>query len=215
MKNKLSLGVIFLIVYSSLVFASDNAPPSLPSEYWGTVTMDGNPAANGLAILAEVNGVDYTQENPVTFNNGYYNIMLVNGDRELTYLNDPTCATHWAAGEACVPCSTNPADEDYCIEGPQNGAIVKIKINGVGIMPNVDWFIGSSYEVNTIAPLGDWSKEGCVDMTDIGYFANHYLEICTPLIPEICDFYDIYKDNLIDMADVGVFANHYGEGCGG
>jgi len=209
MKSKLACGLIVLVLFSMSVFASvDSAPPAIPSEYWGTVTLDGAPAGDGLAVTAEVGGTDYAQAS--TTSSGYYNVILVGGDRPLTYNDDPDCLNH--PGEACIPCVQDTSD---CIEGPQDNSDVKIKISSTGSMPYVDWVEGSSYDVNIVAPLGDWSKEGCVDMTDIGYFANWYLQICTPLIPEECDIYDLYRDYVIDMADVGVFANNYLVGCGG
>src|SRR3989338_5443857 len=137
------LGCIFLvflvgIIFSFSVYAGDNAPPALPSEFWGQVMQEGSPAADGLAVTAEVSGVNYAQAS-VT-GSGMYNVMLVNGDRELTYNNDRDCSIHNAVSEVCVPC----VDEADCIEGPQDNSDVLIKINGIGTMPYADYVEGSS-----------------------------------------------------------------------
>ena len=59
MKSKLACGLIVLVLFSMSVFASvDSAPPAIPSEYWGTVTLDGAPAGDGLAVTAEVGGTN-------------------------------------------------------------------------------------------------------------------------------------------------------------
>ncbi len=196
-----------------MVFASDNAPPALPVEIWGQATVDGSPAANDLVITAEVDGVNYAQGSPITFNNGLYNVMLVGGDRELTYLGDYDCSDRWNRNppEACVQCSENQASEDYCIEGPQDDAKISIKINSITSMPFFSWLWGSSEEVDVITPIGDWDGAGCVDMADFGYFANHYGE--TPASSGWNIVYDLFGDDVVDMADFGYFANHYGEGC--
>lgn len=231
MKSRMILGIIMLSILSSLVFADgDDAPPALPSEYWGGVTNFGSAAADGLAIVAEVNGVDYTQGNPVTFNNGVYNIMSINGDRPLTYNDDSDCSDHWNRDppEACIQCTPCQGgncvlgyNENTCIEGPQDGAIINIKINGVGVMPSVDWLDwlndpSIEEEVDIVTPIGDWSKDGCVDGADFGFYANHYGEICPQVHPlPLCRIYDLILDGEVDGADFGPFANHYGEGCGG
>ena len=207
--KKINLSLVFfvaILVSSFSVCASDNAPPAIPSEYWGSVTMNGVLAANGLIVEALVNGINYAQ--PSQTLNGYYNIILIGGDRELTYEGDPTCAVHWGAGQACVPCDLGiPGD---CVEGPQDGADIMVKINNIGNMPWLDWEAGSSKQEDIVNPIGDWNKLGCVDMTDFTYFANHYGE--TPASPNWVSMYDVYKDDTIDMTDFTVFANHYNEG---
>lgn len=211
MKYKLILGLIILSILSSFVFASDNAPPALPMEVWGNVTVDGSPAINGLVVRAEVDGVNYAQASVTS--GGEYNIILAGGDHELTNLSDYNCAIANAAGRACIPCSTDPLNEDYCIEGPQDRNKIIIKVDSNQVMPAVDWVKGTAENINSVTPLGDWDKNGCVDMADFGYFANNYNQICAYLIPEACDYYDLFRDYGIDMADFGIFANYYGRGC--
>lgn len=211
MKDKLVYGLILLVLCCGLVSAVDNAPPALPMEIWGTATMDGAPASDGLAVTAEIDGVDHAQVS--TTSGGNYDIIIAGGDHELTNLSDPTCAIAWGAGNACIPCSTNPADPDYCIDGPTNGKQVKVKVGTDDVMPSLDYVMGAAENLGLISPVGDWDENGCVDMGDFGYFANTYNTICAYLIPEECDYYDLFRDYLIDMADFGTFANYYGEGC--
>ena len=128
--------IVFLIMSISFVFASDDAPPALPSEHWGLV--DNGNVADSLTVTGEINSINYAQ--PSQTSGGYYDILLVGGDRELTYNNDRDCSVHWAAGEACVPCD----NESDCIEGPQDGAEVSIKIDSTEASPKVTWLNGSS-----------------------------------------------------------------------
>jgi len=128
--------IVFLIISISFVFASDDAPPALPSEHWGLV--DNGNVADSLTVTGEINSINYAQ--PSQTLGGYYDILLVGGDRELTYNNDRDCSVHWAAGEACVPCD----NESDCIEGPQDGAEVSIKIDSTEASPKVTWLNGSS-----------------------------------------------------------------------
>jgi len=125
MKYKLILGLIILSMFSSIVFASDNAPPPIPIEYWGRLIIDGEPAPDGTPV-DYFNGEEWVNTTTV---DGWYNIILTGGDSDLTFLNDPTCAIHVGDGEACIPCSTNPADPDYCVEGPQEGDTVNISVD--------------------------------------------------------------------------------------
>ena len=196
--------VILLVLISGFACASDDAPPEIPAQYWGLITLNGGAAGNGLAVTAEVGGINRAQSSLTS--GGYYNVILTGGDKSLTYDSDRTCATHWAAGQACVPC-TSTAD---CIEGPQDGADIMIKVSGVGNMPWLDWAKVSNSRTDIVNPIGDWEKGGCVDMADFGFFANHYGE--TPASPGWNVMYDIIKDDSVDMADFGVFANHYNEG---
>jgi hypothetical protein len=128
--------LILIIIIIPFSLASDDAPPSIPSEYWGLV--DSGSAADGQAVQGFVGNIDYAQPSQTT--GGYYDVILVNGDRELTYNDDRACATHWAAQQACVPCNN---DSD-CIEGPQDSAAVTVKINGVETSPQLSWLRGSN-----------------------------------------------------------------------
>ena len=209
---KISLSLLLTsIILSLFVYAGDDAPPALLTEFWGDLTQNGVAVPDGLAVTAEVDGVNYAQSS-FTYA-GMYDVMLVGGDRELTYNDDRNCAIHWGAGEACVPC----VDEADCIEGPQDGDLIKIKVDNSaipaddGTMPYTLWEFGSNLQMSIITPIGDWAGDGCVDMTDFGYFANHYGESSASMGWSY--MYDIFWDDIIDMADFGIFANHYGEGC--
>jgi len=210
-KIKLFLSIFVAVLISSFcVFASDDAPPAIPAEYYGTATVNGAAAADGLAVTGEVDGVNYAQSSQTL--DGYYNIILVDGDRELTYNDDKDCATHWSAGEACVPC----VDEADCIEGPQDGDIITLKIDGSEVMPLcLSWAKGEVTEIEAISPIGDWSKNGCVNLaSDFPYFGAHYEFICSDPGWEL--IYDLNCDCNINLAgDFPVFATHYEEGCGG
>lgn len=213
MKNtKISLSLILTsIILTFFVSAGDDAPPALPSEFWGDLTQNGAPVPDGLSVTAEVDGVNYAQVSVTS--GGMYDVILVDGDRELTYFADQDCSVHLAASQACVPCS----GEEDCIEGPQDADLIKIKVDNSaipaddGTMPFTLWELGSNTYMELVTPIGDWDGAGCVDMADFGYFANHYGE--SSASPGWNYIYDIFWDDAIDMADFGIFANHYGEGC--
>jgi len=106
-------------MFSSLVLAADTPPP-IPTEYWGRLMIDGAPAADGT----EVKYYDGSEWITTTTVDGWYNIIMTGGDSPLSYNNDRDCSIHWAAEEACIPC-TSDAD---CIEGPQEGDDVNLVV---------------------------------------------------------------------------------------
>ena len=139
MRNEiLIIGLILLI---PIAFAE--SPPAIPMEVWGEATLDGSPVGDGLNVEAKVDGVDYAQA--TVTQDGFYDVILVNGDRPLTYNDDSNCAVHWGAGEACVPCipgygPDHPGNElDYCIEGPQDGQGINIVIDSKPTIPVTVW----------------------------------------------------------------------------
>jgi hypothetical protein len=123
MKLKLICGLIISIlsisIFSTLVFA--DAPPPIPTEYWGRLMIDGQPAPDGTEVKYW-NGEEWTT---TTTLDGWYNIILTGGDSPLTYNDDPDCSTHWANQEACIPCTQNVD----CVEGPQQGDTVQLVVN--------------------------------------------------------------------------------------
>lgn len=141
MKYKLVFGLVILSILSGLVFASDNAPPPIPTEYWGRLIINGSPAPDGTEVKY-FNGQEWII---TTTKGGWYGIILTGGDRPLTYNDDPTCANHWAAGEACIPCTQNVD----CVEGPKEGNNVNISGNNVPV--SVTWSDNASSEENVIA----------------------------------------------------------------
>lgn len=215
-KYLILLGII--IVFCQFVLSE--SPPAIPMNVWGEATVDGSPVGDGLIVNAMIDGVDYAQAS-VTQGGGY-DVILINGDRPLTYNDDPTCAAHWAADEACVQCTVgygpdHPGYEnEYCIEGPEDGEIVSIKIDGNEVMPLcLSWAKGNFVEIETISPIGDWSKNGCVNLaTDFPYFGAHYDFTCSDSGWEL--IYDLNCDCVINLAgDFPIFGIHYEEGCGG
>jgi len=139
MKYKSCLGVIILLIFSTLVFA--DAPPPIPTEYWGRLLIDGQPAPDGTEVKY-FNGEEWII---TTTTDGWYNIILTGGDSPLTYNDDPDCSTHWANEEACIPCTQ---DVD-CVEGPQEGDTVSISADNVPA--SVIWDDDASSEENVIA----------------------------------------------------------------
>ena len=71
--------LIFVLMPVIMILLAVNAKavPAVPSAFWGTATIDGSPAQNGLIVTAEINGVNYAQ--PSATKNGYYNV-IVKGD---------------------------------------------------------------------------------------------------------------------------------------
>jgi len=153
MKWKINLGLIIIAIFSTFVFASDNAPPPIPTEYWGRALIDGKFAADGTKVTSSYGNA--------TVASGYYDIILTGGDSPLTYLADPTCATHWASGEACIPCSTNPTNETYCVEGPKSGDKVIINFNGNPV--SIVWGDNQSINEKILSQVqlyGGWNMVG-------------------------------------------------------
>jgi len=125
------LGLVILALFSCLVFA--DAPPAIPTEYWGRALIDGQDAAVGTPITSAYG-------NSVVAADGYYSLMLTGGDSPLTDNNDPTCTNHWGSGEACIPCTQNV----NCIEGPQEGDPVTLNFDGNSII--VGWGAEHGFE---------------------------------------------------------------------
>ena len=145
-RYKILTGLILFSLVSSMVFASDNAPPPIPTEYWGRLLIDGDPAPDGT----EVNYYNGEEWIITTTVDGWYNIIMTGGDSDLTFLDDHDCDYHWnTLGEACIPCSTTPSDPDYCVEGPKEGEQVDIDADGNPV--TVTWGTDASGEENLIA----------------------------------------------------------------
>lgn len=133
MKYKLFLGLIILSIFSTMAFAAD-APPPIPTEYWGRLFINGQPASDGTQVRY-YNGQEWIT---TTTTNGWYSIIMTGGDSPLTYNDDPFCTTHWNAGEACIPCTQNVD----CVEGPQEGNTVQMLANGNPV--SITWGIDAS-----------------------------------------------------------------------
>jgi hypothetical protein len=125
--------VLVFILMICMPFALSESPPALPMEIWGQATENGNPVADGRNVTALINGINYAQ--PSATQAGYYDVIITNLDRPLTYNNDPTCATHWAGQEACAPCTVCSGancvlgyNASTCIEGPTDNSQVTLKI---------------------------------------------------------------------------------------
>ena len=127
MRKAILLTGIVVVLASLFVSAAEKAPPPLPVEFWGELDMDGSPAADGLQVTAEVDGVDHALETVTV--NGMYNIILTEGDRDLTYPEDPNCNNH----NPCIPCSGD------CVEGPQVGDDIVLKVDGQIAKPYLQW----------------------------------------------------------------------------
>ncbi len=127
-------------MFSSLVLAADTPPP-IPTEYWGRLLIDGVPAADGT----QVKYYDGSEWIITTTIDGWYNIIMTGGDSPLSYNDDPTCATHWANEEACIPCTQNVD----CVEGPQQGDTVDLLVDGKTV--SVIWGDDASSDENVIA----------------------------------------------------------------
>ena len=145
--------IVFLVLFA-IPFVFSEAPPAIPMEIWGEATADGSSVSNGLSVKAMVNGVDYAQASVTQ--DGYYDAILVKGDRPLTYNDDPTCLTH----DPCISCipgygPDHPGNEnDYCIEGPQSGECVVIIIDDQSAIPIITWNEGGILRQDLIVVTG-------------------------------------------------------------
>ncbi len=68
------ISAIFLIIFSSIV----SAIPLIPSDFWGTATINGYPAPDGLGVRAFINGVNYPNDG-FTWG-GFYFIDVIGDD---------------------------------------------------------------------------------------------------------------------------------------
>jgi hypothetical protein len=129
-------------------------------EVWGQATEDGRLVQDGLIVTALVEGKNYAQSS-VT-NDSYYDVLIVDGDRPLTYNDDPDCAVHNGRGEACVVCIPGygpqyPGHEtDYCIEGPVNGSEIIISIQNISTTPLVLWTLSGNIRQDVILINDNW-----------------------------------------------------------
>ena len=89
----------------------------MPVEFWGTIN-----ASDGQNVTVTFNGSEFGDG---SIQNGFYSVIIT-ADNPLTYLDDPTCASH----SPCIPCSTVSTDDNYCIEGPTNGSSVTLNVGG-------------------------------------------------------------------------------------
>jgi hypothetical protein len=105
-----------IICFAVFALASDG-PPGIPSEYWGSLE-----AADGLGVTLLVNGIQYGQG----FTSGNFYSVIVMSDNDLTFLDDPTCASH----DPCITCSTDSSASNYCVEGPNNGESADLIVDG-------------------------------------------------------------------------------------
>jgi hypothetical protein len=70
------MALITVILFSNLVFAV----PGIPNAFYGTVTLNGNPAPDGTVVTAKINGVEVAR---TTTKNGKY------GYSPVFYVDDP------------------------------------------------------------------------------------------------------------------------------
>ena len=146
MKQKIIWGLIILSIFSISIFSTfvfANAPPPIPTEYWGRLIIDGEIAPDGT----EVKYWDGEEWITTTTVDGWYNLILTGGDSPLTYNDDANCAAHWANEEACIPCTQNVD----CVEGPQEGDSVDIVVNNNPV--SVTWGNDASSEENVIVSM--------------------------------------------------------------
>ncbi|MCK4522481.1 MAG: hypothetical protein KAU20_07950 [Nanoarchaeota archaeon] len=142
MEYKLILGLIILSILSAIVFASD-APPPIPTEYWGRLMIDGEPAPDGTPV-SYFNGDKWINTTTI---DGWYNLIMTGGDSPLTYNDDSNCSQHEANGTACIPCT-----QDFdCVEGPQEGDTVNITVNNTPV--SITWGENVSTEENVIVSI--------------------------------------------------------------
>src|SRR3989339_1553284 len=115
--KKISLVLVIISILLSVSVAGGEKQPPVPSTFWGTVTIDGAPAPNGLTVQAFIDGVAYpqtTQTQQGVNQSGYYN-LIVNGD------DIHTNATK---------------------EGGEEGDIVVINVNGIDAPQTGVWHSG-------------------------------------------------------------------------
>ena len=72
--------------------------PTLPAEFWGTVTVDGNPADDFLEVTANMNGTLVSKTKTCM---GYYDIMVPEGEgtEVIIFIDNKNAGTFtWSAG---------------------------------------------------------------------------------------------------------------------
>lgn len=69
--NKIGL-LGFLVVLIALCAPISALPPMPPNQFWGTATIGGTPAPDGLIISARINGVEYAN---TTTSDGEYGVV--------------------------------------------------------------------------------------------------------------------------------------------
>lgn len=72
-------GIILLLIAMTIIAIVSAIPPS-PSGFWGTLTINGNPAPVGTVISAWINNTHYPTDTTVVASDGSYKILSVNGD---------------------------------------------------------------------------------------------------------------------------------------
>ena len=146
--------LLVLSVISSILVLASNAPPPIPTEYWGRLMINGAPAPDGTPV-SYWNGNEWINTTTV---DGYYSLILTGGDSDLTFNNDPTCAIHNAAGQACIPCTLNVD----CVEGPQEGDSVNILVDN-NPTP-ITWGDDASSDESAIFSMGLYSGYNLVSL---------------------------------------------------
>jgi hypothetical protein len=69
MNYKILLTAVFIILMSASVLAV----PGIPHQFWGAVTVNGQPASDGLTVTAKINGVEVKS---TTTSGGEYNLII-------------------------------------------------------------------------------------------------------------------------------------------
>jgi hypothetical protein len=225
MKYKVLVGLGILILFSTIVFAG-NAPPPIPTEYWGELIINDELAVDGT----EINYFDGNDWIITTTTDGLYNIILTGGDSDLTFIDDPDCTDHDTANKACIPCLTNvePGDENHCIEGPWSDQYVElnIKINHEDKEYTkehlIKWGYNQELVLDDIHICIDSDKDGygnidtdltaCTSSTTLFDCNDNDIDIY-PGADEICDGIDNDCDSTTeDGSDEGIPYNDKQEG---
>jgi len=73
--------IVFIPVFLALFAGMALAAPGIPNQFWGTVTHNGQPAADGLIVTAKIDGIEVAS---TTTSGGTYSLIVTDPDSDRT-----------------------------------------------------------------------------------------------------------------------------------
>ena len=149
------------------------ALPQIPSEYYGTIIS--NSPMEGIAVVAEIDGVKYSQVSYTHYDGvNWYDVIIKADDNETLQK-----------------------------EGGINGDLITIKIGAYVASPNLTWQTGNRSSQLTIIPIsGDPNYDGKVNIFDLANVGVCYSQSPTGTCAN-SDLNNDGQINIFDLATVG------------